>query len=383
MANSSLTLRPRLAFVGGQFQEGLRVRWEDRRIVEIVASTDPPDCGVLTPAFVNAHSHLEYRGLMDLVAKDDYLEFIKGITRLKATESEEETREHTMLAAKENVRTGVGYIAEHSDRPFAAAAMRDAGLKGVIFQEVITFREWDEPEDKVALVEARARSQIGISGISVYVSPHAIFTVDPKTLGRWKGGKRYSMHVAETEMEDAYIRDGRGPLAEFHRRAGRTPAGTGLDVVEHLDRLGLVHTEAQWVHGCAIAERHASRLADAGVALAHCPRSNEALGCPRAPIAALRRAGVRLGIGMDSAASSGPIDYFAEMRAAYHIAELRGDPLSVEEIWAMATTEGAASLGLANWEIAEGNSMPCLLLESDPTTYDELLDLSPEDVQWP
>src|SRR2546422_8825537 len=78
-------------------------------------------------------------------------------------------------------------------------------------------------------------------------------------------------------------------------------------------------------------------LRGAGVALAHCPRSNRAHGHGAAPLAAFRRAGVRVGLGTDSVASVGDASLLAEAAAA---------GLEGEDALRMLTIEGARALGL-------------------------------------
>ena len=84
----------------------------------------------------------------------------------------------------------------------------------------------------------------------------------------------------------------------------------------------------------------------AGVGVAHCPRSNAHLRCGRPPLAALREAGVPVGLGTDSPASGGDYDLRAEARAC---ADAHGDaaPLAAGELLRLATLGGAEALGLA------------------------------------
>ena len=90
-------------------------------------------------------------------------------------------------------------------------------------------------------------------------------------------------------------------------------------------------------------------LAATGAAVAHCPRSNALLGCGVAPLARLRAAGIRVGLGTDSPSSALSLDMFDELRAALMLARASaGDPeaLSTAAALQMATLDGARALGL-------------------------------------
>src|SRR2546427_102407 len=78
-------------------------------------------------------------------------------------------------------------------------------------------------------------------------------------------------------------------------------------------------------------------LRGAGVAVAHCPRSNRAHGHGTAPLAAFRRAGLRVGLGTDSVVSAGDSSLLGEAAAA---------GLDGEDALRMLTIEGALALGL-------------------------------------
>jgi 5-methylthioadenosine/S-adenosylhomocysteine deaminase len=90
-------------------------------------------------------------------------------------------------------------------------------------------------------------------------------------------------------------------------------------------------------------------LAAHDVPVLHCPRSNAVLGCGIAPLAELRAAGVRVGLGTDSPASTPSFDMFDEMRAALYAArarEERPDALSAADVLELATLGSAWALGL-------------------------------------
>jgi 5-methylthioadenosine/S-adenosylhomocysteine deaminase len=90
-------------------------------------------------------------------------------------------------------------------------------------------------------------------------------------------------------------------------------------------------------------------LARHDVPVAHCPRSNALLGCGIAPLAAFRAAGLRVGLGTDSPASTPSFDMFEELRTAIFMAmarEQRPDALSATDALALATLDSARALGI-------------------------------------
>ena len=379
-----MILRPYGVVVGGRLELGLELELVDGVVVSMGPQTGVPDPYVLTPAFVNAHSHLEYRGMLGQIDAPEYIDWIRAITALKTTQSAEEVATDCLLAAEENVANGVAFIAEHSDRPGAAAALASSGLKGVIFQEVITFLEAEAPDEKVALVSAKAAAAREAFGGEVYLNPHAPHTVDAVTFGKLaQAGTLLSVHVAETVHERSFWERDEGPLAESYRRNGlsRPLAGRLLD---YLASQNALRPGVQLVHMCDADALDIRQVAAAGAVVAHCPRSNERLQCPRAPVREMLDAGILVGLGLDSPASSGPVDMFAEMRAALEVSYRRSKPLDGEEVWLMATTMGAASLGLADWEIKPGSKVPLVALDlAGALTTDDLIErATPELVLW-
>jgi cytosine/adenosine deaminase-related metal-dependent hydrolase len=198
------------------------------------------------------------------------------------------------------------------------------------------------------------------------------------------------MHVAESELENELTLAGRGAIAETFEKFGVTFAPTGERLIPTLQRLGLVRSGAQFVHCCAVTPGEVGALARAGVTVAHCPRSNTRLGCPPAPVREMLDAGIAVGLGLDSPASSGRIDMFDEMREAMRVALARGRPVSPEEVWSMATTMGAASIRagapqLPVWEFRAGELMPpaIQITVDEAYTTDDLIEQgSPDAIAW-
>lgn len=331
-------LRPYAAFCDGKIESGFEFVVDGGSLVEKRALSAPPDSFFLLPCFVNAHSHLEYRGLQGAIHEPEYWGWIRELTARKAAQTPEEVASDCHLAAKENRLTGVVSIGEHSDRPFAGAALARSGLSGAIFQEVITFFEMESPEEKLASVRKKAEENAASFPGPVFLTPHAPYTVDPSTLAfLGRSEAPISIHVAETADENRFWISGEGAIADFYRRFDKPVTPTGQRVAAFLDGLGLARPGAQWVHACDLVEEDLDLVARQQVKIAHCPRTNTRLKSPIAPVREMLDRGIVVGIGLDSAASSGPIDFFAEIREAVRVSEQRGKPISAAEALTMAT----------------------------------------------
>ncbi len=133
------------------------------------------------------------------------------------------------------------------------------------------------------------------------------------------------------------------PLAGVHQVApyGRHP-------IAELAARGLLRPETVIAHAVLVDDAEIELLAASGASVAHCPRSNALLGCGIAPLAELRRAGVRVGLGTDGPSSALDLDAFAELRAAVMLQRASADPgaLGAGDALRLATLGGAEALAL-------------------------------------
>ena len=126
---------------------------------------------------------------------------------------------------------------------------------------------------------------------------------------------------------------------------------SGMRPFERLRRLGLVNSSLLAVHAVHLCEDEIAMMAETGVSIAHCPKSNLKLASGIAPIGAYRAAGVNVGLGTDGAASNNTLDMLSEMRTAALLAKVTANnaaALSATEALAMATFDSAVSLGLGS-----------------------------------
>jgi cytosine/adenosine deaminase-related metal-dependent hydrolase len=383
-----MILRPYGLVIDGRLEQGLELVMDEKRIVEIRPHSGIPENFVISPAFVNAHSHLEYRGLQGKIKSQAYWPWIMELVGLKKGESDVRVRQECIGAAHENKKTGVGLIAEHSDRPFAATALVSAGIGGAIFQETITVAEAHCRREKLASIRRKAQDQAKIWRKPVFLSPHALHTVDEDTIREFgTSNEPISIHAAESKLESQWTRDATGPIADFRRANGYDVLASGRSVVQTLADIGLLRSNAQLVHCCDVDAHDVSLIARSGASVAHCPRSNLQLNCPPAPIREMLDAGIKVGLGMDSPASSGQIDMFDEMRAALRVSKDRGQPLTAEEVWKMATSAKSIEFAMAgplSWTIEPGSTVALIKINlSAASTVEDLIERgTPAKVTW-
>lgn len=118
----------------------------------------------------------------------------------------------------------------------------------------------------------------------------------------------------------------------------------GCGPVQRLADLGWLD-EATWVaHAVHVPPPDRALLAEAGVAIAHCPTSNMRLGAGLAPVASYLELGMRVGIGVDGSASNDAGNLLGEARQALLVSRLRspGRMLGARTVLEMATRLGAA-----------------------------------------
>ncbi|NHN84123.1 amidohydrolase family protein [Acetobacter musti] len=117
--------------------------------------------------------------------------------------------------------------------------------------------------------------------------------------------------------------------------------------VEFVARHDWVGPDVFFAHLVHVDQDEIAVLAATGTGMAHCPQSNCRLGSGIAPAAALDRAGGRVAMGVDGAASNEACDMASEMHAGWMVQRAVGgaDAASVEDVVRWSTTAGAAMLG--------------------------------------
>jgi len=298
----------------------------------------------LLPGLVNTHTHLE---LTHLAGKDAEREFAGWIRTLRALK-DATTSQDFLHSAEQGVRdawaAGVTCVADTGSTGASLEALARLGGHGIYFQEVFGPDPTKCAASMAELEQAVARlRRLASSDLSLGISPHAPYTVSEplyRAVAEFARRDRLplAVHLAESREETALVRDGAGAFAEALRARGFAVQAHNCSPVQYLVQLGVLASgNCLAIHCVQVDERDIDMLRQAGVGLAHCPRSNRAHGHGTAPLAAFRRAGLRVGLGTDSVVSVGDSSMWAEATAA---------GLDGEDALRMLTIEGARALNL-------------------------------------
>jgi cytosine/adenosine deaminase-related metal-dependent hydrolase len=322
------------------------------------------DCGnsAIIPGLINTHSHLELTAMRGFLedAENDFFAWLKKLT---AARLERMTADDLYVSAawgaSEAVRAGVTCFADASSAASESMrALRDVGLRGIVFQESFgpDPRLAKENFEKLTTTVARLREQETIL-LRCGVSPHAPYSVcapQLEMIARFALDEDLPvmMHAAETEMETSFIRDGRGPFADGLRERGIEWKAPGVSPIQYLNDRGILQTRPLLAHCIHVNDIDIEVLKQTETIVAHCPKSNAKLGHGVAPLRKLLDRAVGVGLGSDSVASNNTCDLLEEARFALLIARseiaLSRSPglITADDVLQTATLGGARALGL-------------------------------------
>ena len=298
----------------------------------------------LIPGLVNLHTHAAMslmRGLADDLPLMEWLN-----NHIWPTESlhmnADFVLDGTGLACAEMLKGGTTCFNDMYFFPEASAqAALSIGMRAAIGMIIIDFPTVyaSDADDYLAKGLAMRDEYRHHPLLSFCFAPHAPYTVDDKTFTNIltyaeQLDLSIHIHLHETDIEI--------------RNSLKT---SGLRPIERLHKLGLLSPNLIAVHMIHLTSEEIGLIGDQGCSVAHCPSSNLKLASGFAPIPALLRQGINVGLGSDSAASNNRLDMFEEMRLAALLAKAQSsnaEELPAHQALQMATLNGARALGLGD-----------------------------------
>ncbi|PTL81928.1 amidohydrolase [Vitiosangium sp. GDMCC 1.1324] len=320
------------------------------RIAELRPTGSPVEPGVTVlegkrmlamPGLINTHAHVPmvlFRGLAEDVSIERW--FNEFIWPLESNLTAEDVYWGAQLGLIEMIEGGVTTVADHyffMDR--VAQAVEEAGTRAHLGWAIFGSRGYKELAETAAFAE---RWKGGAGGrITTCMAPHAPYTCDDGFLRACSGhanrlGIGIHIHAAE-EMNQT--------LASVQKR--------GLTPIQVLEDTGVLGVPTLIAHGCGLLPQDLELLARRRdhVGIAHSPKTYLKLAMGLAPIRALRKAGVAVGLATDGAVSNNTLDLFESLRLTAltqkHEA-LDPEVMPIPEALDIATRGSAAALGMGD-----------------------------------
>lgn len=306
---------------------------------------------VVTPGLVNAHHHLLQSAFRTLpgtrgVPMAQWLPTMAAAYGRAGVDAELAAVAASVGVA-EGLLSGVTTVADHhltwpsgSDTVAIARATADAAraLGGrLVF---VRGAARDDPQEAAASAEAIVRALLpeGAHGVTeggmlqVAVGPAGVHS-DPREtfelLGEVAAAHGLRRRTQSNEQVDVAI-----ALEKYGRRP-----------IDLLDEWGWLADDVTLAHLCDVSPVEIGRLAAAGVTATHAPGCDLPMGWGVAPVAALRAAGIRVGLGTSGGGSNDAGHLLADARLAMQVAPLVGPPLPARAVLGMATEGSAVGLG--------------------------------------
>jgi 5-methylthioadenosine/S-adenosylhomocysteine deaminase len=319
---------------------------------------EPIDCTdrVVLPGFVNTHTHLFQtllKGLGDDRVLSDWFLTMTGPSAVELTA--EDCYAGAMHGCAEALTTGTTTLLDFMyvhPRPglgdAVASAMDDVGIRGVMARGYMTAgadvgapaRLVQPLDDALADAERliRARNRPG-SRVTVALAPCMSWTVDEPTLRETRAladatGALTTMHLAESPFD----------VEESVRRFG-------MRDVPFAAHTGLLGPGLLAAHCVQVDEHDLDLLQGTDTKVSHNPCSNLYLGSGFAPVPAMHRRGITVGLASDGPASSSNHSMLQAMKfaALLHKGVHRNpEVMTAEKALEMATIDGARALGMAH-----------------------------------
>jgi aminodeoxyfutalosine deaminase len=333
------------------------------------------DCGpgILMPALVNAHLHLELSALKNrLPLGKGFAPWVEALLR----ERDQTGTRALADAAQTTVSTlqdlGVGLVGEVSTLGITKDLVSNQQLAGIWFREYLG--EGREVPDLVQHFP-----------LSISAAGHAPHTTAPDRLvflksQTRKAGLFFSIHVAESDVEMDFINHSpRRTCTEWQQflksrgiDAGTWPVGNKTPVA-YLKGLGVLGPDTLAVHLLQVTEKDLDILAKTRTRICLCPRSNTNLHGRLPDIESMLKRDLAPALGTDSLASCESVSIFDEM--AFVRQQYPG--ISPADVLAMATKNGAWALGLGQdyGTLDPGRQSTFIYLDPGPVTRANILEM--------
>ena len=294
---------------------------------------------VLMPGLINTHCHSGFlRGTAEQLALRVWInQYINPMHRVLRPEEAEIA---SWLCYGESLLAGTTTVVDMwRFMEGSARAAQELGLRVLLVPYVggaeglDYFETLETNEELIRTWNGKANGRV-----NVWVGLEQQFYVTPEICRRASEmAKHYGVGL------NTHSNESKQEISEAMRRHNLSP-------VRALEKMGVLDpTPVLLAHCVWLDDDEITLLAERGIGIAHNPVSNMKLANGIAPVTALKKAGIAVGIGTDGEKENNNLDIFEEMKVASLVGKLHemdGAAVNSWEVLRSATIEGARAIGL-------------------------------------
>lgn len=320
---------------------------------------------VVTPSFVNTHTHMDLSGVGLAPAMDSFVQWVEEVV-LPIRRDIDAIEEYVQKGVALSIVGGSLIIGDIAGTQFAAELVESSALLSHSFVELLGLGQ----RQKMAIEKLK-----GIPS-SFGVSPHAPFSCGKEVYRAcFKSGRRVATHLSETLEEIDSVKDFQGPLVDHAVRIGSWDETVESWNEHPIDAVLQVAGNKQFLaaHLNYVEDYHLPMLAASNMTVVYCPRASHYFGHKNHRWKEMLEVGINVALGTDSLLcldTPDRISVIDEMRYLY--TENQADPI---QLLTMGTINGAAGLGFDPNLVTLNTGETAGLLAFDSSGNDPLIDI--------
>ncbi len=308
-------------------------------------STLQGDNRIVMPGLINGHSHAAMtllRGVAEDMALYDWLNNYIFPAEVEFVNADF-VRIGTELACWEMIRGGTTtFVDMYYYADTTAEVVESCGMRAMVSATVIDQRSPDAENAADSITKGLAfieRWKGKNSRITPVFGPHSNYTLNAEQLRAVRdaaidAGVAINVHMSESPYEIQHAK-----------------ASYGTTSIELYDSIDFFDAPTVGAHVVWPTEAEIAILAERKVGVIHNPTSNMKTAAGIAPVTAMLKAGINVGLGTDGAASNNDLDMWEEIRLAallQKVAQMDPEVLPAYTVLTMATRGGAEAIGLGD-----------------------------------
>jgi len=339
---------------------------------------------VITPGFVNLHTHLQYTMLYETfkpkIGTVSFIDWIIELMESYSRLSEKEKIASLQAGLNESIKSGVTSLAQLSKETEFVETLSKSPVKTHLFLEIFSkddkssIFEFENFKKNYSLLKQKCSENIRIG-----ISPHSIYNVHPVLWNKicefaLKENILVHTHLAESQAEIDWRNGKKSEIDKLHDFLGWQNKSNFVrkekSIIGYIKKLGLTELKSNLIlaHLNFLIENDISELVDLEIGVAHCPRSNINLHGKTFNCTDFAKTA---GIGTDSKASSLSLNILDDARFIKNNTDL--EPLAVLD---MLTVNGAKTLKMEHriGSLEKGKDADFLVFKlKNGETYNDLL----------